>query len=415
LFSFEIYEKNCCLYFYDKNKTGEMAMRVLMVSDVYFPRINGVSTSLETFRQALKPYGIETVLIVPRYGDEADEENIVRVKGSPVFIDPEDRKLSWKAMRHTVLEHARHCDLIHIHTPFIAHYAGLNAARKLRIPVVTTYHTLFEEYLQYYVPFLPQFCLSFIARKFSRYQCNAMNAIIVPSSAMLQQLTDYGVQTPMHILPTGIPLKRFTGGNRNSFRQRYGITDQRPVALFVGRIAHEKNIAFLLRAWAQAQIQNPDLLLLLAGNGPALPDLKAQAQSLGLDKSVIFLGYLDREQELPDCYAAADVFVFSSLTETQGLVLLEAMTASLPVIALSRLGTRDILDAGKGCLTPPENEAAFAEAILQIFSDASLRERLRAEAFEFACHWSDAACAKRLAELYRIWKQDVTCKLATKI
>jgi glycosyltransferase involved in cell wall biosynthesis len=378
-------------------------MRVLMVSDVYFPRINGVSTSIETFRRALPACGVEVEIVAPRYGDEAEEVGITRVKGTPMpfSIDPEDRRLSWRQMCRTVQERASQCDLIHIHTPFIAHYAGLKIARALKIPVLTTYHTLFEEYLQYYVSFLPRRALGALARAFSRHQCNAMNAVIVPSSAMLAHLTAYGVTAPMQVLPTGIPLQRFAGGDRARFRQQRGIAESRPVALFVGRIAHEKNIAFLLKVWRQALRQNPDLLLLLAGGGPALEELKAQTAQQGMADSVTFLGYLDRQQDLPDCYAAADVFVFSSLTETQGLVLPEAMAAGLPVIALSRLGTSDILDAGKGSLSPPEDEAAFAAALLQFFSDAPLRTRLRAEALAYAKEWSDEACAKRLAALYQ--------------
>ncbi|MDR1888321.1 MAG: glycosyltransferase [Zoogloeaceae bacterium] len=378
-------------------------MRVLMVSDVYFPRINGVSASIETFRKTLQSCDIEVDIVVPRYGNELEEDGVTRVKGRsiPFVSDVEDRRLSWRKMKRTVLERARDCDLIHIHTPFIAHYAGIRAARRLNLPVLATYHTLFTEYLQYYVPFLPHRYLSRIARNFSRRQCNALNAVVVPSAAMLEQLTAYGVHVPMHILPTGIPLEKFARGDRTAFRQKHGLDAARPVALFVGRVAHEKNIGFLLRVWAQALRQKPDLLLLVAGDGPALPELRKEAEKLGIAHAIKFLGYLDRNGELLDCYAAADVFVFASLTETQGMVLPEAMAAGLPVIALARLGTCDILEAGKGCIAPPEDEGAFTEAVLRFFSDAALRERLQTEAPETARDWSDIASTRRMAELYR--------------
>jgi glycosyltransferase involved in cell wall biosynthesis len=380
-----------------------MLMRVLMVSDVYFPRINGVSASIETFRKTLQSCDIEVDIVVPRYGNELEEDGVTRVKGRsiPFVSDVEDRRLSWRKMKRTVLERARDCDLIHIHTPFIAHYAGIRAARRLNLPVLATYHTLFTEYLQYYVPFLPHRYLSRIARNFSRRQCNALNAVVVPSAAMLEQLTAYGVHVPMHILPTGIPLEKFARGDRTAFRQKHGLDAARPVALFVGRVAHEKNIGFLLRVWAQALRQKPDLLLLVAGDGPALPELRKEAEKLGIAHAIKFLGYLDRNGELLDCYAAADVFVFASLTETQGMVLPEAMAAGLPVIALARLGTCDILEAGKGCIAPPEDEGAFTEAVLRFFSDAALRERLQTEAPETARDWSDIASTRRMAELYR--------------
>jgi 1,2-diacylglycerol 3-alpha-glucosyltransferase len=285
-------------------------MRILMVSDVYFPRVNGVSTSIETFRKTLVGQGVEVRLVVPRYGDEPDEPGIVRVAGRPVPGDPEDRLVGWRAMHRTVLEAAQDCDLIHIQTPFIAQYAGLKAARTLGLPVVATYHTLFEEYLQHYAPFLPSGWLKGQARALSRRQCNALDAVIVPSTAMQQRLNSYGVTVPLHVLPTGIPLAQFAGGNGQAFRYQHGILSTRPLALFVGRVAHEKNIGFLLEALVHARQLRPDVLLVVAGEGPAMDDLKAQVKSLGLRDSVQFIGYLDRKQALPDCYAAADAFVF---------------------------------------------------------------------------------------------------------
>ena len=376
-------------------------MRILMVSDVYFPRVNGVSTSIETFRQTLAGHGIEVRLVVPRYGDEADEAGIVRVPGRQIPGDREDRLVGWRAMHRAVLAAAQECDLIHIQTPFIAHYAGLNAARTLGLPVVATYHTLFEEYLQHYAPIVPAGWLRGQARGFSRRQCNALDAVVVPSTAMRQRLESYGVTTPLHVLPTGIPLARFAGGDGPAFRARHGIAPGRPVALFVGRVAHEKNIGFLLEALVHARRQNPEVLLVVAGEGPAMADLKAQVGTLGLDGSVHFIGYLDRDRELPDCYAAADVFVFASRTETQGLVLLEAMAAGLPVIALAEMGTIDILAPGRGAFCPPAEPKGFGEMLGHFLGHSDAWRHLAAEAPDYAAEWSDAAMASRLASLYR--------------
>ena len=338
-------------------------MRILMVSDVYFPRINGVSTSIETFRRTLAEQGVEVRLVVPRYGDEPESEGIIRVSGRPVPGDREDRLVKWGAMHRAVLAAAEGCDLVHIQTPFVAHYAGLKAARKLGLPVLATYHTLFEEYIQHYAPFLPAGWLRGRARGLSRRQCNALDAVVVPSTAMQERLQDYAVSTPLHVLPTGIPLSQFARGDGVAFRYRHGILSTRPVALFVGRVAHEKNIGFLLEALVQARTLRPDVLLVVAGEGPAMDDLKAQVKTLGLRDSVQFIGYLDRAQELPDCYAAADIFVFASRTETQGLVLLEAMAAGLPVIALAEMGTIDILASGRGSISPPADPKVFGKLL----------------------------------------------------
>jgi glycosyltransferase involved in cell wall biosynthesis len=376
-------------------------MRILMVSDVYFPRVNGVSTSTETFRRTLGQHGIEVRLVVPRYGDEADETGIVRVAGRPVPGDREDRLVGWRGMHRTVLEAAQDCDLIHIQTPFVAHYAGLKAARSLGLPVLATYHTLFEEYLQHYAPFLPSGWLKKQARSFSRRQCNALDAVIVPSTAMQQRLNSYGVSVPLHVLPTGIPMAQFAHGNGPAFRYRHGILSTRPVALFVGRVAHEKNIGFLLEALSHAREARPDVLFVVAGEGPAMDDLKAQVKALGLRDSVQFIGYLDRRSELPDCYAAADVFIFASRTETQGLVLLEAMAAGLPVIALAEMGTVDILSPGRGAISPPAEPKAFGAALADFLNRPSAWRHLGDEAPVYAGEWSDVAMAARLSSLYR--------------
>ena len=376
-------------------------MRVLMVSDVYFPRVNGVSTSIETFRRTLTEHGVEVRLVVPRYGDEPDEAGVVRVAGRPVPGDREDRLVGWRAMHRAVREAARDCDLIHIQTPFVAHYAGLKAARALGLPVVATYHTLFEAYLEYYAPFLPAGWLKAQARAFSRRQCNALDAVIVPSGAMQQRLAAYGIGAPLHVLPTGIPTAQFAAGDGAAFRYRYGILSTRPVALFVGRVAHEKNIGFLLEALLHARRLRPDVLLVVAGEGPAMTDLQAQVKALGLRDAVQFIGYLDRRQELPDCYAAADAFVFASRTETQGLVLLEAMAAGLPVIALAEMGTTDILAPGRGAISPPAEAQAFGEALADFLNRPSAWRHLADEAPVYAGEWSDGAMAARLAGLYR--------------
>jgi len=376
-------------------------MRVLMVSDVYFPRVNGVSTSIETFRQALAAEGVEVRLVVPRYGDEAEVEGIVRIPGRAVPRDPEDRLVSWTALREAVRREAVDCDLIHIQTPFLAHYAGLSAARSLGKPAIATYHTLFEEYLHHYAPLLPASWLRSLARRLSRSQCNALDAVVVPSTAMRERLERYGVCVPVHVQPTGIPISRFTQGDGLRFRQRHGLSAKQPCVLFVGRVAFEKNIDFLIESLSLARRVVPDMILLITGEGPAEKALHRQAEALGLGEAVRFIGYLDRQHELPDCYAAADCFVFASRTETQGLVLLEAMAMGLPVVALAAMGTRDILLPGRGCLTPEDNVTKFAAAMIRLLRDPSLRIRLSQEAHEYAREWADDRLAAKLAEFYR--------------
>lgn len=381
-------------------------MRILMISDVYFPRINGVSTSIESFRHALAEQDIEVQVVAPAYpAPHADDARITRVSARQVPFDPEDRLMHGKSLRHTLANLGPlPYDLVHVQTPFAAHYAGLRHARHKRLPCIATYHTHFEEYLHNYVPALPKAALRAFARSFARRQCNTLDAVVVPSSAMQDTLAGYGVTAPLHRVPTGIPVEHFGAECRPAsadFRARFNIAADAPIALFVGRTAHEKNISFLLDALPHVLKRTPSLVLVIAGEGPALPALKRQAATLGVETNVRFVGYLDRLRELPACYAAADVFVFSSRTETQGLVLLEAMAAGLPVLAFAALGTREIVEPRRGALPAPQEPEAFGAALATLIEDPQQRGAMSAAAREFAREWTTEACARQLAEVYR--------------
>ncbi len=379
-------------------------MRILMVSDVYFPRVNGVSTSIQTFRRGLHAAGHHTVLVAPEYptGVVAQEADIIRVPARYLPRDPEDRLMKSGAIRGlTARLREQQFDVIHIQTPFVAHYAGVRLARELQLPVIETYHTYFEEYLHHYIPMLPRAFMRFIARHFTRSQCSALNALVVPSGAMERALRDYGVECPMHIVPTGMEMERFRGGEGARFRQRLNIAAQQPTLVHVGRVAHEKNIDFLLRMLQRVLVQLPDTILILAGEGPALAHCKSYAASLGLTRNMRFVGYLQRDSELLDCYKAGDLFIFSSKTETQGLVLLEAMALGVPVVSTAYMGTIDIVKPERGAREAPDDEAGFAKIVLELLRDPQRRAVMSAEAVAYAASWSSEAMVTRLAGLYR--------------
>ena len=378
-------------------------MRILMVSDVYFPRVNGVSTSIQTFRRGLHAAGHETVLIAPSYpaGSPASEGDVIRVPSRYLPRDPEDRLMKPSEVRKLIPQlRDQRFDLVHVQTPFVAHYEGVRIARALHLPVVETYHTYFEEYLHHYIPMLPRALMRYLARRFTRSQCRMLDAMVVPSSAMERALHAYGVECPMHIIPTGMEMERFASGDGARFRARLDIRPDQPTLVHVGRVAHEKNIDFLFRMFALVLKERPEAVLIVAGEGPALPHLKSYATSLGLAQSMRFVGYLQRDTELLDCYRSGDLFVFSSKTETQGLVLLEAMALGVPVVSLAYMGTADIVNAERGARVAPENEAGFARMVIQLLSDPSKRAELAAEAQAYAATWSSDAMVSRLLALY---------------
>ncbi len=377
-------------------------MRILMVSDVYFPRVNGVSTSIQSFARELQRQGHAVALIAPDYGAEhADELELLRVPSRKVIVDPEDRMLKpgWVMERIDLLAKCEY-DLVHIQTPFVAHYLGLKLARQLKLPLVETYHTYFEEYLYNYVAYLPRPWLRLVARRFSTSQCNSVNHVVVPSAPIEQALRRYGVKTPITIVPTGLELERFSGGDCARFRQVHGIDPDRPLALYVGRMAHEKNIAFLLRAMQRAIRAMPELLFVMAGEGPAEHWAWRWVEREGLSDNVVFVGYLDRAAQLLDCYRAADLFVFASRTETQGLVLLEAMALGTPVVSTAVLGTKTVLCDGRGVSIAQENEDDFSTKVLRLLRDDKARRALSQAALEYVQEWSISRMAARKVAVY---------------
>jgi 1,2-diacylglycerol 3-alpha-glucosyltransferase len=381
------------------------AMRILMLSDVCAPRVNGVATSIRTFRQSLADLGHHSLLVAPEYPQPyplpPPDPTIVRVPSRPVPGDAEDRLMKWRDL--VALESrlaSMHFDVVHVHTPFVAHYAGVRLARRLGLPLVETYHTFFEEYAPLYFPRLPAALGRWAARRLTVSQCRQVDALIVPSPQMLGRLAQYGIRAQAHVLPTGIDPAAFRDGDGARFRRAHAIPADRPVLVFISRVAHEKNIDFLLRMLVPLRADVPDILLVVAGEGPALPHVRQLTARLGLAANVLFVGYLERSGPLLDCYRAANAFVFASRTETQGLVLLEALALGVPVVSTAVMGTADVLRDAAGALIAPEDEIGFARTVGRVLGDADLRRRLAHAGPYDAARWSARALAERLAAVY---------------
>jgi 1,2-diacylglycerol 3-alpha-glucosyltransferase len=378
-------------------------MNILLISDVYFPRVNGVSTSIKTFTEQLQKLGHTVHLIAPDYGVEtADEAWITRVPARNIFFDPEDKlKKYGEVLRLLPVLQDKNFDLIHIHTPFIAHYAGLKLGKLLNIPVVETYHTFFEDYLHHYLSWIPKSIAKSLARIISKKQCNQVDAIVAPSQPMLDMLRSYGISSKAEVIATGLQAHSFTEADGAAFRAKYGIAQNRPMLLYVGRVAFEKNIDFLVRMVKLLSENMPDILLVITGEGPAETSLHDLVKKLGIEKNVQFIGYLDRKKELNACYKAADIFVFASKSETQGLVLLEAMAQGTPTVAIAELGTASILVEGQGAMIAVEDEEEFAHKVHALLANPVHREHLGARAKDYAYNnWSAARQAERVVSFY---------------
>jgi glycosyltransferase involved in cell wall biosynthesis len=386
--------------------------RVLMLSDVYFPRVNGVSTSIQTFRGALEALGCQTLLIAPEYpAAREDEQGIARVPSWQVPFDPEDRLMRGRPLERACRSLEGQFDLVHIQTPFRAHQAGVRLARRLRLPVVESYHTYFEHYFHHYMPFLPRAWLAAAARSLSCRQCDAVDAVIAPSKQMADALTAYGIRSDIRIIPTGLDFERFRGGDGAGFRARFGIEQGRPVMLTVSRVAFEKNIEFLIDVLDRVRRSVPNVLFVIAGEGPALGALRRMVARRGLTANARFVGYLDRGTDLLDCYKSADVFVFASRTETQGLVVIEAMALGTPVVSTAVMGTKDVLQGARGAIVVDEDEHDFGAAVTRVLTDSAMRNSLAEQAAAFAVsNWSSRATAERMLDLYsHVGARGFTC------
>ena len=399
-------------------------LKILFISDVYFPRINGVSTSINTFVRQMQSLGHIVHLIAPDYEvvtqDEAkaSEHWIKRIPARSIYFDPEDKLMKFaEAMKLLPALEKEKYDIIHVHTPFVAHYLGLKLAAALNIPCIETYHTFFEDYLHHYLPWVPKSLARGMARMISKRQCNAVKAIVAPSQPMLDVLRNYGVQVTAEVIPTGLQEHSFNEADGQAFRLKYGIALDRPMLLYVGRVAFEKNINFLLEMTKILIDKQPDVLLVVTGEGPAEVSLHKLAKTLGLEKNIKFIGYLDRSTELNACYKAADIFVFASKSETQGLVLLEAMAQGTPVVAIAELGTASILIEGKGALIANDNTLDFAEKVYQLLAYPEQRLELGRSAKIYALEkWTAKFQAERMICFYNtLINKESSVELVTQI
>jgi glycosyltransferase involved in cell wall biosynthesis len=291
-------------------------------------------------------------------------------------------------------------DLIHVHTPFRAHGLGVRLAKRLGLPVVETYHTFFEEYASHYLPWLPAPVLRFGARWFSRRLCHEVDHLIVPSQQMADVLVRYGIRTPATVLPTGIDPQEFRGGNGDAFKRRHGVDPKRPTLVTVSRIAREKNIDFLLDVAAKLLPEFPDLLFIIAGEGPDAARLKQRTTELRLQSNVLFVGNLDRRTTLLDCYRAGNAFVFASPTETQGLVLIEAMALGVPIVSTAVMGTATVLRDARSARVSADDVDAFATHVAEVLRDPTLQRQLSTAGPEDAQNWSAATLMRRAEALY---------------
>lgn len=363
-------------------------MRVAVFSDCYFPAINGVVTSIHQQLEALSGLGHQVELFCPQYaGSEGLDEGVYRLWARPfIFHKREQFSLPWppRVLRRMLKEPY---DAVHIQTPFSVGLTGMAVAWARRLPRVFHHHTLWEEYVDY-LP-VPKRFTAAGSVALCRGVANRCHGVVAPSSEVKERFREQGVKTAIDVIPTGIRAQRFRGGQSLLESGR-----EEDVCLYVGRLAHEKSLGSLIQVFQKIHAEHEGARLWLVGDGPARADLERQAASLGLADVCRFFGFVERES-LRDYVASARIFLFTSLTETQGLVLLEAQAGGLPVVAYRASGVNEAVDDGvSGFLVETGNESKMAATALRLLRDSGLREKISANAQA----WSEKFSVERMGE-----------------
>jgi len=387
-------------------------VRIALVSDCYWPRVNGVTVSIQTIRDELIRRGHETIILCPEYppnwGVQPREPTVRRFHSRETAVSKEDRLVgitAYPAFFRTLERF--NPDVIHINTELSANVAARIFAYLRGHPILVTSHTDYEDYICNYIRFVnPRLMRAFI-RFLMRIIFRSADVVITPSRNQQRLLKSYNIHKRIVIIPTGIS-NAFVPqspdavvGYRASLDERFPQLKGKRILLFTGRITVEKNARFLLPILRRVRACVPSAALLFAGDGPARQHLEAMALRSGMGGSCAFMGYVDRA-ELPLVYASAEVFVFPSKTETQGLCTIEAMGTGLPVVAIGEMGTLDVMRGDNGGFMVPNDERAFADAVLALLNDDGLRARKSAEAIAWAKQYRIDTTTDRLERLYHV-------------
>jgi len=379
-------------------------MKIGFVTGAYLPAPGGVTTSVVNFSNQLKKLGQEVFVFCPDYPEEEteDDEDVFRI---PSYYSPllKDFRLTDPFQAGRVFRREfSDLDIVHIHLPTIMSPTARWVAGFFDVPVFLTYHTNLELYIRHYVPGVPDNVARALTRFYASRETKNAEKVFVPSPDMKSLLESYEIDPPLEVLPTGIDLEIYeqeTEGVR-LLREQFGIKEDEKILLYVGRVGSEKNVGFLLDAFKEISGKYSPVHLVIVGGGRGLGKVLSRVSKMNASRMIHFTGYVEEEEILAQYYREADLFLFASLTETQGLVIAEALAASTPVVAVDAPGVRDVIKDDRGGYLVPENVETFSEKVLELLHDPDLLGQKSEEAKVVARKFSAETMTRKLFESY---------------
>lgn len=372
-------------------------MKIGIFTDSYRPYTSGVVNSIELFTRDLVSLGHEVKIFAPNYRHCEDDGRVFRFASVPAPTNTSFSLAIPFSFRLKPALASFRPDIIHVHSPFLLGRLGAKYARALGIPLVFTFHTLYDLYV-HYVPFGQQIARE-ITRKYYREFCNGCDLVITPTAIIADHLRKNGVTTDIVNIPTGIDTEKFKGQDERWIHRNYSLPENTRVLLCVGRLGKEKNLGFIIEAFARVLPRHPDTVLVIVGGGPEEISLKSQARELGVMENIIFTGLVQSDQ-IHRYYCSSYAFIFASVTETQGLVLGEAKAAGVPSVAVSAFGVSEMVKDGEDGFLTENSMDEFEEKLDLILGDKELRNRMGEAALRNSIELSSKKSAEKLAGCY---------------
>jgi 1,2-diacylglycerol 3-alpha-glucosyltransferase len=376
-------------------------MKICMMTNTYLPHVGGVARSVSTFAEEFLREGHEVLVVAPEFdGKPLPAKSEAIVERVPSLRNFNGSEFSVRLPLATVLSErleAFQADIIHAHHPFLLGDTALRVAMNKNVPIIFTHHTRYEDYT-HYVPFSD--AMKEVAIQVPTHFANLCDGVIAPSESLARLIRKRGVTTPMTVIPTGIDLRAFASADGAAFRKRMNIPRDALVVGHVGRLALEKNLGYLAEAVALYLQRDANARFLVVGDGPWRDQLTEVFEKRGVADRLLLAGKRTG-RVLREAYRAMDVFAFASQSETQGMVVAEAMAAGVPVVALNASGVREVVVDGRNGLLLPSDAPAedFAQALARC-AEVELRGKFSEGAKETASQFSREQSARRALAFY---------------